>query len=305
MNIMKKVGLLALVMFGIAQVSSAAEDYSKMSAHELNEAFIIAVQRGSCDEVQKLVQAGADINTIITYIDDSHYDCSWEINTTALRYAVAHNNLNMVKILLKVEKELRKLNDALNIAISSGYSDVVEELIKGGADINYVDKYKGTPLLFAIRHAEATQEFSAQAQARARSRWYERRGIIQTLLRVGANVSHANKDGTTALMEAVIRHDLNTVQSLLQVPEMTKGSSYFGFGTKPINYADNDGNTALILAIKSVRCSYIDNQEYKICENSQNIINALLQTPGIDLHHVNKNGDTAIKLLKKLEEKNR
>ncbi len=302
MNIMKKVGLSVVVMFGIAQVSSAAGDCSKMSAHELNEAFIIAVQRGSCDEVQKLITAGADTNTIITYIL-SERDCDWEIKTTALIYAVRHNCPNMVKVLLKVEE--KELNKALDVAIREGYLDVVEELIKGGADVNYVDKYKETPLLFAIRHANATEEFSAQAQARARSRWYERRKIIQTLLRAGANVSHANKDGTTALMEAVIRHDLNTVQSLLQVPEMTTGSSYFGFGTKPINYADNDGNTALILAIKKVRCSYIDNQEYKICENSQNIINALLKTPGIDLHHVNKNGDTAIKLLKELEEKNR
>ena len=103
-------------------------------------------------------------------------------------------------------------------------------------------------------------------------------------------------------MVAVIEHDLNTVQNLLQVPEITTGS-WFGFGTKPINYADQDGNTALILAIQSIRCSYINNQEYNICINSQEILEKLLQTPGINPHHVNKQGDTAIKLLKKIDEK--
>lgn len=119
------------------------------------------------------------------------------------------------------------------------------------------------------------------------------------LLKEGANVSYVNKHGRTTLMEAVVQHDLNTVQSLLQVPEMTTGS-HFSAGTKPINYADKDGNTALILAIKNIRYSYIDNQEYNICMNSQNIIQALLDTPGIDVCHANKNGETAVFLFEKL-----
>jgi ankyrin repeat protein len=228
MNSMKKIGLLVLGIFGFAQVSSAAEDYSKMSPSELNE--------------------------------------------------------------------------ALDIAIHKGYLDVVEELIKGGADVNYVDERGDTPLIIAVKHARPTAEFSPQAQEQARSRWSERLQIIKTLLKAGAKVNHVNKTGTTALMEAVREHDLNTVQSLLQVPEMTTGS-YFGFGAKPINYADEDGNTALILAVKSVCYLYIDNQEYNICKNSQKIIEELLKTPGIDAHHVNNNGETAIKLLQELDEK--
>jgi ankyrin repeat protein len=204
------------------------------------------------------------------------------------------------KVLLKVEK--KELNKALDIAIQKGYLDVVEELIKGGADINYVDERGDTPLIIAVCHGRAISEFSPQAYWQAKSRWSERREIIKTLLKAGAKVNHVNKNGRTALMEAVIEHDLNTVQSFLQVPEMTTGS-YFGFGTKPINYTDQDGNTALILAVKSVCYLYIDNQEYNICKNSQKIIEELLKTPGIDAHHVNNDGETAIELLKKLDEK--
>jgi ankyrin repeat protein len=100
-------------------------------------------------------------------------------------------------------------------------------------------------------------------------------------------------------MEAVIEYDLNTVQHLLQLPEMTKGSC-FGFGEKLINYADQNGNTALMIAVQKACYKYINNQEYNICINSQKIIKAILETPGIDPYHVNKNGETAIVLLEKL-----
>ena len=286
-----------LLLVGFVQVNGklTAEEYSKMSTVELDAAFILAVQEHRSEKMQELIQAGANVNTPIPYMLTSG-DCDWEIESTALIYAVRHNCPNMVKALLKAEK---KLNEALDVAIKEGYSDAVEELIKGGADINYVNENKDTPLIIAIQHARATAEFSPQAQAQAISRWSQRRKITQMLLKAGANVSHVNKYGRTALMEAVIEHDLNTVQNLLQVPEMTTGS-YFGFATKPINYADQDGNTALILAIQRVRSSYINNQEYNICINSQNIIKYLLETPGIDPHHVNKKGETAITLLEKL-----
>jgi ankyrin repeat protein len=305
-NLMKKPNkyfCLLLLLIGFVQIDGkeenlAAKDYSKMSIAELDTAFVLAVQEHSSEKMQELIQAGANVNTQIPYTWTSG-DCDWKIESTALMYAVRHNCPNMVKVLLKVEK---KLNEALDVAIKEGYSDVVEELIKGGADINYVNENKDTHLIIAIQHARATAEFSPQAQEQATSRWYQRRKIIQTLLKAGANVNHVNKYGRTALMEAIVKHDLNTVQNLLQAPEIHTGS-FFDFATKAINYADKDGNTALILAIQNVRCSYINNQEYKICTNSQNIIKELLETPGIDPHHVNKNDETAIILLEKLNKK--
>ena len=93
---MKKVGLLVLVMLGFAQVSSTAEDYSKMSIMELDAAFILAVQEHRSEKMQELIQAGANVNTPIPYTWTSG-DCDWEIKSTALIYAVRHNCPNMVK----------------------------------------------------------------------------------------------------------------------------------------------------------------------------------------------------------------
>lgn len=303
MNKINKYLCSLLLLVGFIQIEGkeenlVIEDYSNASRAELDAAFVLAVQEHRSEKIEELLQAGANVNTPIPYTWTSG-DCDWEIESSALIYSVKHDCPDMVKVLLKVDK---RLNEALNVAITEGYSDVVEELIKGGADINHLNDNKDTPLIIAIKHARATAEFNSQAYERSRSRWNQRRKIIQTLLKAGANISHVNKYGRTALMEAVIEHDLNTVQSLLQTKEINTGS-FFGFGTKPINYADQNGNTALILAVQMVRYSYINNQEYKICINSQKIISMLLETPGIDPHHVNKNGESAITLLEQLNKK--
>ncbi len=206
--------------------------------------------------------------------------------------AVEECHANVVRELLQEKVTVDTINEALIIAASNLHLSIIEALIAAGADVNHEDDYGSTALICAVqcdRFTEASKKHKAK--------------VIQTLLESGADVTYVNKNGRTALMKAVICHDFNTVQSFLQLPEMTTGS-YFGFGTKPINYADNDGNTALILALKYVRCSYIvgNKQEYNICVNSQNIIQILLETPGIDLYHVNKHGETASMLLKHLQE---
>jgi ankyrin repeat protein len=339
MNIIENIRLLVLVMLGFAQISGTAEDYSKMSAEELNEALIIAVTKGSSDEVQKLIKAGADVNQKITYTKRNYDDYDDHITYAYLEYAAKCGCVDIVKELIRADAKNLPINTALILAAEEGhtnvvkelvqakptvdaintalisavgefpgittspttgfrystalkdYLNVIKELIKAGAHVNHTDQRGNTALIKVIESSLYTQEQEKN-----------RLEVIQVLLKAKANVNHANKNGRTALMEAVREHHLNIVQSLLQVPEMTTGS-YFGFGTKPINYADNDGNTALILAVKHVCYSYIDNQGYKICVDSQKIVEELLKTPGIDAHHVNNNGETAIKLLQELDEK--
>ena len=124
--------------------------------------------------------------------------------------------------------------------------------------------------------------------------------VVRELIKAGAHVNLTNKNGDTALMCAIKNHDFDVVQSLLQSPEFHTGiwqrikDSFSDSGTKSINYADKNGNTALILAVKSICYSYYDNRGYKDCVNSQKIVEELLKTPGIDPHHVNNKGETAI-----------
>lgn len=279
-----------LLLVGFAQIEATEGDL-KASKTELDAAFISAVEHRQFDRLEELIKAGADVHTPISYTV-TEGDCDWTVETTALMYAIKKNNPKMVKLLLSGEN---KLTEALDVAIREGYLGVVEELIAGGADIHFVNERGDTPLMIAVKSARPAAEFSPQAQEKYRSRWSQRRQIIQTLLMSGADVSHANISGRTALMEAIRHHDFHTVQSLLQTPKIDPASL--------INAADKDGNTALIHAIQNVQTSYINDQEYHICMNSQNILKTLSETPGIDLFHVNNQGESAFSLLEKLMSK--
>ncbi|MCH9611759.1 MAG: hypothetical protein S4CHLAM102_02330 [Chlamydiia bacterium] len=289
-----------LLLVGSVQVvgsekSPVVENASAMSKTELNAAFISAVKENRIDRVQELLEAGADVHTPIPYTWTAG-DCDWEIESSALIYAVRGNRPDMVKALLAKDKAL---SSALDEAISEGYSAVVNVLISEGADINYVNADKDTPLLQAIGCARATAEFSRQAQAQARSRWSQRREIIQSLLKAGADINHVNKYGRTALMIAIKEHDLYTVQQLIELFKKDR-TAHSGRETTMINLADQDGNTALMYAIKNVRTSYTNDPEYKICLSTQTILASFLDVPELDFHHVNKNGETAITLLEDL-----
>lgn len=291
------------LMVGFAHINADEEssppvDYSQMSTAELDSTFILAVKNLDLEAVETLLQAGANIDTPIPYTWTSG-DCDWDIETSALIYAVREGESELVKVLAKVDTNL---TGALREAIGNGYSGVVTTLVDCGADLHYSDESGNTPLFIAIQNSRATSEFSLQAHSRQNSRWWLRRQIIQTLIKAGSDVTHTNNQGRTPLMEAIIEHDLNTVESLLKNPKINP-SSYFGYSKKPINYVDNDGNTALILAIKSIRYRYINDQEYKICVNSQKIVDALLVTQGLDVHHVNNAGETALSLLEAIHAK--
>jgi ankyrin repeat protein len=98
---------------------------------------------------------------------------------TALSYASANKNMNMVKVIVEDGKGLRQedLNNSLWIAVAAGYQDIACYLIDKGADVKYAD-YRGTNLLAVSPVAELTRY----------------------LLEKGADVNRADDDGVTPLM---------------------------------------------------------------------------------------------------------
>lgn len=325
-----------------------------MSAKELDNALVHATERRDAATVEKLIQAGANVNTTIRCWE-THGDCDWDYYETPFMYAAGRGDLDTVKVLLKFKGKLNETVDqAFDAAVRGTSCEVVEELLKAGANVHQLDQWGRTPLMLAVERANPkVVETLLKAGANPNhvnkdgetpllvaAKWTKgretteallkkgarldcvdkngntpliiatrnkRREVVEALLKAGADAYHANKQGRTALMEAVLEHDVDTVLNLLKVPGMNSGSFFGFFGEKPIDHADEDGNTALIHAVKNIeqKFTYFDNRGYqaglKLCKDTQAIAEALLKTPGIDHHHVNKKGESAVALLNKLK----
>ena len=104
----------------------------------------------------------------------------------------------------------------LDKAIRHGYTDIVEQLIAKGADVNApTDGTKETPLMKAIERQSPT--------------------IIALLLGANALVNLADSKGDTALIKAVKANDLRAVKELIKYHA-------------DVNLANKDGNTPIMLA---------------------------------------------------------
>ena len=301
---MKKIGLLVFAIFSFIQVSFTTADYSEMSKKDLDKALIIAIRRNKSEEVSNLLQAGADGNQTITY-EAGIRDFDLDITTSLLEYAVKYCNVEVVKNLL-AEFKGDNINEILLIAVIKNCSAVVKELIEAGADVNYVDRNGRTALLEAAneaRPAVARELITAGADVNYIDKYNNtalleavKRGclsVVKELVKAGADVNYVNSSGNTALTIAVRKHYLKTTQFLLETPKIN------------INHANNDGNSVLMIALMCVETSYIVGRkdQYNDCMNSQKIIEILMQIPGINFNHVNKSGESVIKLIEKMKKK--
>ncbi|QQR48750.1 ankyrin repeat domain-containing protein [bacterium] len=135
MNIITKLLLSVTLILSatITESKCTAELNDKKTANaELDKAFISAVKKHNLEEMQKLMKAGADVNTPIPYVHTSG-DCDWNVEATPLMFAIKDCHLEMAKMLLQVKNKLStSINSALCAAVEEGCLDIVEELIKEG-----------------------------------------------------------------------------------------------------------------------------------------------------------------------------
>ncbi|KAJ3522166.1 hypothetical protein NM208_g12977 [Fusarium decemcellulare] len=101
------------------------------------------------------------------------------------------------KILDKCEqqRESENISAAVQAASTRGHGDIIELLVKQGADVNWCDTDGRTSLHQASEHGHAS--------------------VIQLLVREGANINARDTQGETALYHATIRGDKTIMQLLL------------------------------------------------------------------------------------------
>lgn len=143
-------------------------------------ALLHACGMGHRDVATRLLDAGADTSLAAAN------------GMTPLAAAVAARRDTLVSLLLEhsvdVDQRLPGDATALMVAAAMGYSDIAEQLLDGGADIHAVDG-RGHGAL----HAAAQFGFEHNDSLRARR-------LFDALLKRGADVNRADKEGYTPLL---------------------------------------------------------------------------------------------------------
>jgi ankyrin repeat protein len=187
-----KILLFVLCIRGIGQdsvkVDTTVIDTSFYVTGNMNYNLILAADKGYADEVLRLLNKGADINTT-----------TWD-GITPLMYAIENQDTNLVKILVLNGADIDKKPDnglpGLISAVIADNLDIAEYLIRKGAYIDVTDNYGNTPLMYASAYGYPV--------------------MTDMLLYYEAGVNKKNISGTDALTIASFYGDYNLADLLIR-----------------------------------------------------------------------------------------
>lgn len=150
-------------------------------------ALLTAATAGHADTVRVLLTRGADAS-----IKDRD-------GGSPLLNAVFFGYRNAVAELLKRNQTIppEDMNEALLIAAGMGHTDIVEDMLTVGVDVNVAGKHQRTPLMAAVK--------------------FDRVETVRALVNHGANPELKNEDGETALAMAKSRGNSEII-AVLEAP---------------------------------------------------------------------------------------
>ena len=167
---------------------------------KVHKNIFTAVREGNLEEVEKLLEAGANVHA------------KNEAGATALMFAAQDGHTEIVKVLLEkgadVDAKNKDGNTALILAARNGHAAVVEKLLKAGADVHDRNRFGQTALMFAAKNG--------------------RTAVVAKLLKAGANVHVKNEDGNTALILAARNGHAEVKELLLKNTQDIGTLIYYG-----------------------------------------------------------------------------
>lgn len=153
-----------------------------------NKAFQDMVVRGNVDSARHLLEQGADVNF-----------CGKNGADLPLYSAIRQSNLKMVELLIEYKTNLigqdLYSDSALFVAISEIKPEIVDVLLKYGADPNERTHFNRTPLMCAMKAHLADSKIAGSAISDCLK-------IAFLLVEHGADLSLINDNGDTAIMIA-------------------------------------------------------------------------------------------------------
>lgn len=166
-----------------------------------------AVSRDNVDIIKLLLDYGADIKN-------------------ALNHAVSNNKYENIKILLEYDFLPQTRYDAIIVAITKGYMDIIQ-LLYDDFLLETKDNDGNTPLLLAVKSSRFPIQFTY---------------VAKFLLEKGANVHVLNNGGENAFYWACYNMDKNMIELLMYYGCIDHGvvPEYFGMHKILVKYMNDD-----------------------------------------------------------------
>lgn len=179
--------------------------------HDGMPLLVMAAYSGRLEMVYTMLQHGANPNA------------AQSPGITALSVAAATNNVHMLDLLVSngadINFRAEQGDSILMLACSQNAIDTVQVLLALKANPNIPDFNGVTPLIYTIARCETPSV------------------ICRMLLEHGADPNIAMKDGTTALMAAVLRDDVECARLLLNFGANVSAKD--ASGKTALEFADN------------------------------------------------------------------
>ena len=228
-----------------------------------------------------------------------------DTGNSPLMYSVKINSLPIIELLMNQGASLIYFDKTiLGTAIESGEIDIINYFIEKGVDVNYIDKNKNTPLIYALQKksfdiVKLLMENNADCN-------YKKDGNIQSVIFEKA-IETGNKQIVEYLIEKKVPYKLNEKYGIDILEKAYKSSNAkYKFQNKILyNLEDEDNNTIILSQVnKGYLNEYIKkhnlyNKSIKVTEFSEPMVIKSVNDRIIRSYYLNKEED-----LKDLSENN-
>ena len=204
----------SVLVFAVCLAVLCLPGYSEPTPEQVKERTQLlceAINSNNVEQAKVCIKLGADVNAEVYNVRDS--DWKYYITTkkpysdyfvyTPLTYAVEHNkSKDIVELLIKAGADvnakryiMNSFSTVLMLAASYGRIDIAELLIKAGADVNAENNTGSTALRVA-----AIEGY---------------KDIVELLIKAGVNPNAKDSDGISVLDYAIL-HGRNDIADLLR-----------------------------------------------------------------------------------------
>ncbi|GFR45804.1 hypothetical protein Agub_g7260 [Astrephomene gubernaculifera] len=274
-----------------------------LQVDEADEKLLNAVEEGQLEQVQELLEAGA--NPLIKRPDGS----------TSVHLAAAKGHAGIIPLLAKAGVGVNTKREGgatpLTVAAMNGHTEAIRALLAAGADKELGFTDKATPLYIAAEkgHVEALR---ALMQAGAQADVVINTGytplliaslhgfaeVVRILLQAGVKKDRTLQDGANALYLAAEKRHMDTVKELLKARVSTEAC--LQSGATPLYIASQNGDVEMVEVLlggganKNAARKDKSNPLYIASERGHlAVVKALLEREA-DVHHKFQSGATPL-----------